>query len=46
MVGPTDIIPGTQFLQQDPKYLEIYENQKNEIYFYKKNKKFKYKSKV
>ena len=45
-VGPTDIIPGTQFLQQDPKYLEIYENRKkNEIYFYKKNKKFKYKIK-
>ena len=44
--GPTDFIPGTQHLQQDPKFLEIYENKdKNEIYFSKNNEKYRFKIK-
>jgi hypothetical protein len=45
-VGPTDIIPGTQLLQQDPKSLEIFENtKKKEIYFLNNKKKHRYKIK-
>ncbi len=43
-VGPTDVVPGTQYLQQDPKALELYENTKSkEVYFSIEGKKHRYK---
>lgn len=45
-IGPTDIVPGTQYLQQDPKFLELHENTSaKELYFSIGNKKHRYKIK-
>jgi len=45
-VGPTDVVPGTQYLQHDPKVLELYENTTSkELYFSTEGKKYRYKIK-